>query len=274
MKKTAVERDDKDGLFAYAHRSTEHPRFVEFKLHTHNDYEIYVFLKGDITFLVEGIKKKMSPYDIVLIRGNELHNLLPNPNFEYERVVLNISDDFFDVWNCGYIREIFSGSIASRFIPGGKDKIGGIDDDIRQIDKYIRETKDTDDTVVKCAIIEFLHDLSRISNDEEEEDENTTISEIIRYINQNLTQAFVLDELADRFFLSKYYMCRLFKKSTGFTINQYIVNKRILLVKKMCKSGMNLSLASVEAGFGSYTNFYKAYVKEFGVSPGKGLKNR
>lgn len=272
MKKVTIARSDKDGLFSYVHKCSEHPQFVEFNLHTHIDYEIYIFLKGDVTFLVEGIKRKMSPYDMILIKGNELHQIFPNPNCEYERIVLNISDDFFDVWKCGYIRDIFSGSIASRFIPSENLTVSGIDEDIRRIEKNIRETKKTDDTVVKCAIIELLHDISRISYTGEEE--NTAVSEIIKYINMNITQPIVLDELAERFYLSKYYMCRLFKKSTGFTINQYVVMKRILFAKQLYKKGMNLSEAGTEAGFGSYTNFYKAYVKEFGVSPGRGLKNR
>ncbi len=272
MKKVTVARSDKNGLCTYAHKWSEHPQFVEFNLHTHIDYEIFIFIKGDVTFVVEGIKRKLTPYDIILIRGNELHQIFSNPEAEYERVVLNIADDFFDLWDCGYLRSIFSGSIASRFIPGEKLRIDELSDDLKRIEKNIKETKKTSDTVVKCAIIELLHDISRITYEAEEE--NTAVSEIIKYINLNITHQIHLDELAERFFLSKYYMCRIFKKTTGFTINQYIVMKRILLVKKLYKDGMSLSTASVEAGFGDYVNFYKAYIKEFGVSPKKGMKNK
>ena len=99
-----------------------------------------------------------------------------------------------------------------------------------------------------------------------------TISEIITYINDNISSPITLDELTEKFFLSKYYMCRSFKNQTGFTINQYIITKRMLLVKELYKKGMSLSAASVEAGFGGYTAFYKAYTKEFGIPPKKGLK--
>ena len=40
MKKVTIARSDKDGLFSYVHKCSEHPQFVEFNLHTHIDYEI------------------------------------------------------------------------------------------------------------------------------------------------------------------------------------------------------------------------------------------
>lgn len=272
MKKVSVARSDIDKMFTYAHKWSEHPQFVEFDLHTHIDYEVFIFIKGDVTFVVEGIKRKLSPYDLVLIRGNELHQSFPNPNVEYERIVINIADEFFDKWHCEYLRDVFSGSTASRFIPGEKLRIGEVSEDIKRIEKNIRETKKTNDTVVKCSLIQLLHDFGSISY--EADSENTVVAEIIKYINQNITGRIQLDDLAERFFLSKYYMCRIFKKTTGFTVNQYIVMKRILLVKQLYKKGINLSTASIEAGFGDYVNFYKAYTKEFGISPKKGMKNK
>lgn len=272
MKTTNVNHFDSDGLFSYGHNRTEHPQFKEFSLHTHRDYEVYIFLKGDITFTVEGIKQKMTPYDMILIRGNELHQLFPNPDVKYERVVMNISDEFFTVQRCEYLRGIFSGSTASRFISGDVFRSHDLDENIKRIEKSIRTAPKDNDAVVKCSVIELLHDISRISSDEEKESDGN-ISEMIKYINDNITQNLSLDELAEKFFLSKYYMCRVFKKSTGFTINQYIVTKRLLLVKQLCKQGMNLSSACAEAGFKDYVNFYRAYTKEFGVSPRQGLKS-
>lgn len=272
MEKMKLEKRDAEGLFTYEHKCTDHPQFMEFFMHTHADYEVFIFIKGDTTFAVEGVKKKLSPYDMVLVRGNELHRIFPNPEYEYERIVINISDEFFLKWKCEYLHNIFHGSVQSRFISGDILRASGIDSEIQRIEQYIKETKKTNDTVVKCGLIGFLHAVSRLSYEVEEK--NSIISEIIKYININITQQITLDRLASRFLLSKYHMCRLFKESTGFTINQYIIMKRIMLVRQLYKNGMNLSAASIEAGFGDYTCFYKAYVKEFGVSPKQGLKKK
>ena len=73
--------------------------------------------------------------------------------------------------------------------------------------------------------------------------------------------------LADKFYLSKYYLCRAFHKATGLTINEYVRRKRLVLVHELKDEGRSLTEAALMAGFHDYSSFYRAYVKEYGVSP-------
>lgn len=270
MNKVIAVRNDHQ--FSYIHKWTDHPNPVEFNLHTHTDYEIYIFLKGDVNFVVEGINYHLKPYDMLLICGSELHRLFLHTDMEYERIIISVSNDFFSEWKCEELTEIFSTDIKKRFIPAEAVRAHDIDENIERIEKYINLTTRRKDTVVKCALVELLYKIGTLTPKGEDSKQNETVLEIIAYLNENLAQQLILDEIAERFFLSKYYMCRIFKKTTGFTIKQYITSKRLLMIKHLFRNGKNLSVASIEAGFGSYTNFYKAYIKEFGVPPKKGLK--
>ena len=58
----------------------------------------------------------------------------------------------------------------------------------------------------------------------------------------------------------------------GLTENQYIKHKRLIRVKELCSQGMTLAEASVRAGFGTYSNFYKIYTTETGRNPNEDLK--
>ena len=273
MSKENIIKSDKDRLFFYSHHSTERPKFVDFNLHTHEDYEIYIFLNGDVRYAVEGINyNNISPYDILLIRGHELHQLFPNPHIRYERIVINISDRFFDEWKCTQLRRIFKKPLDQRYLLGKSILSAGIDTILKRIENYITASSDDNDTIVACALIDFLYNLSILAPPSAKPQKNNVVSDMITYINENISSPITLDELAEKFFLSKYYMCRSFKNQTGFTINQYIITKRMILVKELYKKGMNLSNASIEAGFSGYTAFYKAYTKEFGISPKKGLE--
>ena len=272
MNKILAVRNDTKKQWSYVHKYTNLPKAMDFELHTHRDYEIFIFVKGSASFLLEGRSYTLFPYDTLLIRGSELHRILPDPDSEYERIVISISEDFFREWKCEGLAQIFHTDMEKRFIPSETSLSNDIDKQITNIEKYIRETSKTDDTVVKCAVIELLHNLRSLAPDNSISSQNKTVSKIIEYINRNLSRPIRLDDLAERFFLSKYYMCRIFKKSTGFTINRYITTKRLILARQLYKNGGNLIEAGVEAGFGSYTNFYKAYIKEFGQSPKKGLK--
>ncbi len=265
MENIKAARSDKDKSFSYMHKWTAHPKSNEFALHTHTDYEIYIFISGDARFVVEGKSYRLMPYDMLLIRGNELHRIFPEEETAYERIVLNITDSFFDAWNCQSLRAIFKADMESRYIRDIKEK--RIYDILMRAERYISATTKQDDAVVKCAIVEFLYNISKLSSTVVPSVQNDTASGIISYINQNLAQPISLDFLAEKFFLSKFYMCRIFKKNTGFTINQYITAKRLLLAKKLCKDGMAIGNACLAAGFGSYSDFYRAYVKAFGTSP-------
>lgn len=273
MEKVISLRKDKNNNFIYIHKRTKHPEEVDFNFHTHTDYEIFIFIKGEASFVVEGINHTLSPYDILLIRGNELHRIFSTPDTEYERIVLNISGEFFSHWNCEYLADIFEKSIESRFIPAETVLKKGIDTSIERIEKYIQETNRSNDAVVSCAIIDLIYNIGKISPKKNTVFQNNSISDIIAYLNNHISDDISLDAIAEKFFLSKYHMCRLFKEVTSFTIYQYITAKRILLVKQLYKEGYSLSNAASEAGFGCYSNFYKAYIKQFGRSPKKDFKN-
>lgn len=256
---------DRNNLFSYTHIYTEHPKFTEFNLHAHDDYEIFIFLKGDVNFLVEGMEFCLNPYDILLIRGNELHQkTFQKDSTPYERIVISLSDSFFDAMDCPQYREIFN----ARCFSMNEDTAYQPEEILKRIEHYLSDSSQDKNAVIRSCMVELFHMISQIPK----EKVPSQHPELLAYINAHLAEPLSLDELAEHFFLSKYYLCRLFKKMTGFTINQYIITKRLLLAIRLFREGKSLSDASTEAGFGCYENFYKAYVKEFGISPRQGLK--
>lgn len=61
------------------------------------------------------------------------------------------------------------------------------------------------------------------------------INQIKQHIDKNFQQKLSLDNIAKKFYISKYYMSREFKKNYGITINIYIINKRITLAKELLR---------------------------------------
>ena len=90
---------------------------------------------------------------------------------------------------------------------------------------------------------------------------------VIRYLNENITRDVSLDSLAKRFFVSKYYLCRAFKKHNGISVHGYINQKRVMYAKQLIESGETASGAAYKVGFGDYSAFYRAYVKLVGKAP-------
>ncbi len=93
------------------------------------------------------------------------------------------------------------------------------------------------------------------------------IVEMIHYINENLAKDLSIEALAGRFYLSKYHMMRKFKEETGYSMHQYILEKRILAARKKLLQGTPATIASVECGFRDYSTFSRAYKKQLGYLP-------
>ena len=55
------------------------------------------------------------------------------------------------------------------------------------------------------------------------------IAKLVDYINNHLSEDLSLGVLAQEVSYSEYYICRIFKKVTNYTLTNYIVEKRIAL---------------------------------------------
>ena len=260
----------------YFRRSiSPHPVNSEFMLHNHRDMiEILIFIRGDAEFRVEGSTYKLKPFDTVIASNFEMHKIVHLSDTEYERIVITIPADFFEKNNCvEYADLIYSRPLGvNNLIPYDITKNTYFLSTVNRLELYISD-EGCNSIIAVSAMIELLYILNKCSKKTIlNENNNKFIKNIILYINDNLTSNLSLEKIADQFYINKSYLCRMFKKNTGYTINKYITHKRLMLVRELCSTDMSLTEACIEAGFGNYSNFYKMYVKETGTSPRKELK--
>lgn len=102
------------------------------------------------------------------------------------------------------------------------------------------------------------------------------MDDIFRYIHQHLTEDLSLEQLEKEFFISRYHICREFKRATGQTPHAYIVKARLDLCRKLIEQGKPIREVYALGGFGAYNHFFRAFKKEYHMTPGeyyKSLKN-
>lgn len=101
-----------------------------------------------------------------------------------------------------------------------------------------------------------------------------TMEEIITYIHEHFTEDLTIGDLAAHAMLSPYHFIRIFKKETGFTPHEYIVNIRLNTAKYLLKT-TDLSIKDIcfHTGFSCESVFCAAFKKHVGNTPGEYRKH-
>ena len=93
---------------------------------------------------------------------------------------------------------------------------------------------------------------------------------VIPFIEENLSTQFSISDIADEVALNPQYLMRLFKKTTGMSILEYVTNKRIDRAKELLvKTDWPLTAISEEIGYLNYTYFMKVFKSVESVTPGE-----
>lgn len=249
--------------------SIPHPNNDNFFLHNHDYYEIYMFTKGDAEYLVEGNTYTLEPGDIIVIRRNEMHRVYHKSNAEYIRTVIEVYPSFFVENDCQeYESPFYNTEAEGNKISAELARKMGLTDAIFRLRHYHQQTGDADSPVCRGIIVEILYIISQITTFLGDDTHDDLVKRMLLYINNNYTEPINLDRLSEQFFVSKYHICKIFKSGTGHTVHSYVTHKRITRVRELHKQGKPISEAAYLAGFGNYTSFYRAYLKEYGEPPG------
>ena len=99
------------------------------------------------------------------------------------------------------------------------------------------------------------------------------MDDVFRYIHMHLTEDLPLEQLEKEFYISRYHICREFKKMTGQTPHAYIVKARLDLCCKYIEQGIPIREVYEKGGFGGYNHFFRAFKKEYHMTPMEYYKN-
>lgn len=251
--------------------SSDKPSNDNFVLHEHNEYELYLFIEGDASYIVDGNTYKLNPYDAIIIRKNQMHRVYHNSPVKYRRYVINIPPEFFKTYNCEKYEEHLLNLNLGNKIEANIVLSSGIYDAIKRLKKYTNNFIDTQSPVVIGIVIEILYLISNVDNFSKAFYKKRNLNELMNYLNSCYTDDITLDMLEEKFYFTKHHLCRIFHNITGMTIHQYITKKRLTLVQELVQNQLSLSDAALNAGFKSYTSFYRAYINEYGISPKSGI---
>lgn len=246
------------------------------EMHIHDCYEIYYSISGGKQFLIDNRFYDILPGDIFFINQYESHHLTSIDSQIHERIVFSIHPDFLKSL-CTADTNLDS-CFQNHSLKLGH-KVSLAPEEQKRFLYYVHKFADIRgygaDLLERAAFMELMVFLNKRfqKNHQKELDMDmncsTQVDGILSYINQHMAEPLSLGQLADHFYLSPSYLCRLFKSTTGTTINKYITAKRISYAKELLAEGYSVSDTCTKCGFNDYSNFFKAFTKATNLSPKK-----
>lgn len=246
------------------------------KMHMHQYYEFYFFIEGDVSIQIEKKLYSLKAGDIVLIPPKKHHRaVIHNAGIPYRRFVLWISEAY-----CKRLEELsedytyFMKEVLETdeyVIHNDIIMFNAIQSKVYQLLEEIQGKRFGRDGFISLEIDNLILYMNRIvyeqKNPKHARDVGNLFQNLISFIDDHLNENLSLDVLAGNFFVSKYHISHVFKDNMGISIYQYIMKKRLQSCRKAMFGDVRISEVYQQFGFKDYSSFYRAFKKEFGLSP-------
>lgn len=249
--------------------------------HSHPEYEIYYFHGGDCHYLIGGRIFTLAPGDLIIMHGMTLHAPKVNGRVPYERTIVHFDPSFA----AELIRPPFTLNVLAPFQEIGNARIRLTGPRKAEMESLLAELcawyAKEDPIAYNRFLAVFLQLLHAVYEgfDEYEGAETSlqdpasakeqSVQRIVAFLEERYMDDLHLDVLEKELHLNKYYMTRLFKEATGFTIFEYLYERRINQAKLMflLDPDKPVTEAGYAAGFKHPSHFTRAFKRITGMTP-------
>ena len=275
--------------------AVRHHRFIMRSRHVHETIELHFILEGQRLMFVDRETYRLSPHSAIVVNHNLIHKTSTAPGFppDHHNFILQLDRSRFDqILRVAGLRgfddfgERFNGvttfndsewqlilSVISEFkAMCEEDKMGAavsMEDahaflylqalELASIFAKARRRllhaeleanqKVVPETVVKTGVHQKVH-------------------EVALYLQTHIHESVSLEELAQRFFMSRSYLTRSFRNITGFSVVEYMTYIRIQKAQQLLReSDRSITEIADLCGFGNITYFEKVFKTTTGHTP-------
>lgn len=241
--------------------------------HYHDFDKITLFLRGHVSYDIEGKSYALQPWDIIVVPAGLLHRPVISGDATYERIIAYISPAYrqlFQRRGCD-TTAIFAKTASPVFRQHAHS--GPLYDALCRLRQAGANEEGIFlmETIFQEFLIYFIGEKSQKNAAYvKARIPNRKIEEIMAYIDGHVTDGLSIPSLSRQFFMSPDYLMHLFKSETGYTVNQYITLKRLSLARTLMEKGQSLTTVCYDSGFKNYSSFYRAWKSTFHTSPRQG----
>ena len=243
-------------------------------LHSHAFWEI-LFCSScqDMEYLVGTQRYKLQQGDVIIVAPGVSHMPLFPEKLEvpYKRYALWLSPAFLELM----------GSLVPETVSAGIPQFSllrtagtpfeyieeffrtGVKEAERRLPNYEAAIIGNTVTLLTHNTRAFLAQGTKHSRAEKPE----LLDRVLSYIEARLSQRITVEETARHFFVSGSTIQQTFRQKLGTSFYRCVTQRRLIAAKTMIAQGMSLESVGRAVGFSDYSSFYRAFKKEYGITP-------
>ena len=247
---------------------------IPVQLHSHSFYEmVYILSNSGTQYLVGTERYLLQRGDIILVPPGVGHKpLFPTELAEpYRRIVLWFSTDFAEglKYILPYNSIKYNGKV---FLLRTANTPWEIIGNHFQTGLKESQSKKAGWEIALCGnTMQLLTLFWRAMTEPESKLPKTEkpelLDDVVSFIESHLNEKITLAETARRFYVSESTIGQTFQKKMHVSFYHYVTQRRLIAAKSMIMEEANLDILSEKVGFSDYSTFYRAFKKEFGISP-------
>lgn len=250
--------------------------------HYHSTYEIYYLLEGNRYHFIDRNIFFVQPGSLVFIAKNRIHKTSPAEQHFHRRFLIEIEETVMEQWFTemagGRLCSLFTDEMSIITLTAAQQAfLNAKLDAIKQEASLKREAFEE---MIEYLLREILLFSFRIKSEGNsahisaknligsETEKIRTVNRVAGYLADHYQESSSLDELASRFFTNKFYLTRIFKQVTGFTIREYLHIQRVQKAQEFLRSSLlPITEIALMVGFENVSYFEKIFRRYCMQSP-------
>jgi len=232
--------------------------------HTHDEYELYFLIAGERDYFIRDRTYRVERGSFVFIEKEELHRTIDTGVPNHERVVMNFASPLL----AGFPLHGRNGVIT---LPPQEQYKG--EALVRELLAEAKGDAPGRDVMLESLLRQLLLLVFRAQAEQPEPEAqpssvHRTMSEVAAYVGARYAEPLLLKDVAERFYVSPYYLSRKFKLCTGFGFAEYVQRVRIREAQRLLReTELKMIEVAERTGIDSVANFHKLFKKMNGCSP-------
>ena len=246
--------------------------------HIHHKYEIYYEIEGTRRYFIEDAAYIVNAGSIVLIGENQIHKTASVGDTPSSRIVMNFSGEYLDslaeifpnVDFFSFLNEEHNHLLCNLSVKQ-QNQIQSVLQQLILLQEEVTPESDAMRKMMLATLLLTLKSLCRIQQEQGGENgrvSNQIVDQIQGYIAEHYAEKLTLTGIASQFYISPYYLSRLFKRAINLSLIEYINGVRIKAAQNLIeKSNESVSEVAEKTGFMTTAHFRRVFKDATGLSP-------